>query len=90
MYTTHNVTFVILDLLLTLLSSICLYSPLFCSSINIIISFSFSTMKKHDYKVSLKDFLKLFKCLASSNIHLISRRLDLLFIALHQERKRKK
>ena len=38
--------------------------------------------------VSLKEFLKLFKCLASSGIHTVSGWLDLLFKALHQERKR--
>ena len=37
---------------------------------------------------SLKEFLKLFKCLASSGIHTVSGWLDLLFKALHQERKR--
>ena len=41
-------------------------------------------------QVSLKEFLKLFKCLASSGIHTVSRWLDLLFKALHQERKRRK
>ena len=46
-------------------------------------------MRKHTYKVSLKDFLKLFKCLASSSIHTVSGWLDLLFKALHQERKRR-
>ena len=40
--------------------------------------------------VSLKEFLKLFKCLASSDIHTVSGWLDLLFKALHQERKRRK
>ena len=40
-------------------------------------------------QVSLKEFLKLFKCLASSGIHTVSRWLDLLFKALHQERKRR-
>ena len=41
-------------------------------------------------QVSLKEFLKLFKCLASSGIHTVSGWLDLLFKALHQERKRRK
>ena len=45
-------------------------------------------MRKHTYRVSLKEFLKLFKCLASSGIHTVSRWLDLLFKALCQERKR--
>ena len=40
-------------------------------------------------QVSLKEFLKLFKCLASSGIHTVSGWLDLLFKALHQERKRR-
>ena len=39
----HNDTFVVLDVLLSLLSPICLSSPLFFFSINIIIFFSFST-----------------------------------------------
>ena len=47
-------------------------------------------MRKHTYKVSLKEFLKLFKCLASSSIHTVSRWLDLLFKALPQERKIRK
>ena len=47
-------------------------------------------MRKHTYKVSLKEFLKLFKCLASSGIHTVSGWLDLLLKALHQERKKKK
>ena len=41
-------------------------------------------------QVSLKEFLKLFKCLASSGIHTIFRWLDLLFKSLHHERKRGK
>ena len=40
--------------------------------------------------VSLNEFLKLFKCLASSGIDTISGWLDLLFKALRQERKRRK
>ena len=36
------------------------------------------------------EFLKIFKCLASSGIQTVSRWLDLLFKALHQERKRRK
>ena len=47
-------------------------------------------MRKHTYRDSLKDFLKLSKCLASSGIHTVSGWLDLLFKALHQERKRRK
>ena len=47
-------------------------------------------MRKHTYSDSLKEFLKLFKCLASSSIHTVSGWLDLLFKALHQERKRRK
>ena len=47
-------------------------------------------MRKHTYRVSLKEFLKLFKCLASSGIHTISGWLDLLSKSLHQERKRRK
>ena len=47
-------------------------------------------MRKYTYRVSLKESLKLFKCLAFSGIHTISRWLDLLFKALHQERKRRK
>ena len=38
----------------------------------------------------MKEFLKLFKCLASSGVHTVSRWLDLLFKALNQERKRRK
>ena len=45
-------------------------------------------MRKHTYKVSLKEFLKLFKCLASIGIHTVSGWLDVLFKAFHQERKR--
>ena len=40
--------------------------------------------------VLLKEFLKLFKCLASSGIHTVSGWLDLLFKALHQEGKKRK
>ena len=47
-------------------------------------------MRKHTYRISLKDFTKLFKYLASSGIHTVSGRLDLLFKTLHQERKRRK
>ena len=46
-------------------------------------------MRKHTYMDYLKEFLKLFKCLASSGIHTVSGWLDLLFKALHQERKRR-
>ena len=50
-----------------------------------------SNMYEKTYlQVSLKEFLKLFKCLASSGIHTVSSWLDLLFKALHQERKRRK
>ena len=50
-----------------------------------------SRMNERTYlQVSLKEFLKLFKCLASSVIHTVSGWLDLLFKALHQERKRRK
>ena len=49
-----------------------------------------SSMNDKTYlQVSLKEFLKLFKCLASSGIHTVSGWLDLLFKALHQERKRR-
>ena len=46
-------------------------------------------MRKHTYRLSLKEFLKPFKCLASSGIYTVFRWLDLLFKALHQERKRR-
>ena len=46
-------------------------------------------MRKHTYRVSFKEFLKLFKCLASRGIHTVSGWLDLLFKALHKERKRR-
>ena len=45
--------------------------------------------KKTSLQVSLKEFLKLLKCLASSSIHTVSGWFDLLFKALHQERKRR-
>ena len=35
---------------------------------------------------SLKEFLRLFKCVTSRGIYLIVRRLDLLFKFFHQER----
>ena len=38
----------------------------------------------------MKEFLKLFKYLASSSIHKVSEWLDLLLKALYQERKRRK
>ena len=47
-------------------------------------------MKKYTYRVPFKEFLKLFKCLASNGIYTISRLLDLLFKSLHQERMRTK
>ena len=43
--------------------------------------------RKHTCMVSLREFLKLFKYLASSSIHTISKRFDRMFKALHQERK---
>ena len=50
-----------------------------------------SSMNEKTYlQVSLKEFLKLFKCLASSGIPTVSGWLDLIFKALHQERKRRK
>ena len=50
-----------------------------------------SSMNEKTYvQVSLKEFLNLFKCLASSSIHTVSGWLDLLFKALHQEIKRRK
>ena len=48
-----------------------------------------NNMYEKTYRVSLREFLKLFKCLASSSIHTISGWLDLFFKALHQERKRR-
>ena len=42
-------------------------------------------MTKHTYKVHLKEFLKLFKCLAFRGIYMISRWLDLLFKALQKK-----
>ena len=51
---------------------------------------SSSMYEKTYLQVSLKEFLNLFKCLASSGIHTVSGWLDLLFKALHQERKRRK
>ena len=50
---------------------------------------SSSMYEKTYLQVPLKELLKLFKCLASSGIHMVSAWLDLLFKALHQERKRK-
>ena len=47
-------------------------------------------MRKHIYRFFLKEFLKLFKCLASSGIHTVSGWLDILFKALNQERRRRK
>ena len=46
-------------------------------------------MRKYTQRVSLKNFLKLFKCLASSGMHMVYRWLDLLLKALYQERKRR-
>ena len=43
-------------------------------------------IRKHTYRVSLWEFLKLFKYLASSSIHTISKIFDRLFKALHQEK----
>ena len=36
-------------------------------------------MRKHTYRVSVKELFKLFKCLASRGIHMIFRWLGLLF-----------
>ena len=44
-------------------------------------------MRKDTYITHLKEFLKLFMCLTSSVIHMISGWLGLFFNALHQERK---
>ena len=41
-------------------------------------------------QVYFKELLKLFKCLASSDMHTVSGLLNPLFKALHQERKRRK
>ena len=50
-----------------------------------------SNMYEKTYlQVPLKEFLKLFKYLASSSILMVSVWLDLLFEALHHERKRRK
>ena len=46
--------------------------------------------RKHIYRVFLKEFSNLFKCLTSNDIHTVTRWFDLLFKALHWERKRKK
>ena len=44
-----------------------------------------SSMNEKTYlQVSLKELLKLFKCLASSGIHTVFGWLDLLFKTLHQ------
>ena len=51
---------------------------------------SSSLNEKKYLQVSLKEFLKLFKCLASNGIHTVSEWLDLLFKALHQEKRRRK
>ena len=48
---------------------------------------SSSMYEKHTYKIFLREFLKLFKCLVFNNIYTVSRFLDLLFKALYQERK---
>ena len=49
-----------------------------------------SNMYEKTYlQVSFKEFLKLFKCLASSGIHTVSGWLDFLFKAPQQERKRR-
>ena len=47
-------------------------------------------MRKYTYRVPLNEFIKLFQRLASSDIHTVSRWFDLLFKAIHQERKRRK
>ena len=49
-----------------------------------------SMYKKTYFNVHLKEFSKLLKYSASSDIHMITRYSDLLFKALHQERKRRK
>ena len=50
-----------------------------------------SNMYEKTYlQISLKRFLNLFTCLASSGIHTVSGLLDLFFKALHQERKGRK
>ena len=46
-------------------------------------------MRKHTYRVILKEFLKLFNFLAFNGIHTVSRWLNLLFKDFHQERKRR-
>ena len=51
---------------------------------------SLNMYEKTYLQVSLKEFLKLFMCLASSGIYMVSGWLDLLFKSLHQERKRRK
>ena len=48
---------------------------------------SSSVYQKYSYKVHLKELLKLINCLASSDIKRISEWLDLIFKALHHERK---
>ena len=53
-------------------------------------SYHVACMRKHTYRVPLKEFFKLCKCLGSSSIHTISKWLDLIFKALHRERKRRK
>ena len=50
---------------------------------------SSSVYEKIYFQVPLKESLKLFKCLSSSGIYTSSGWLDLLFKALHQERKRR-
>ena len=51
---------------------------------------SFNMYEKTYLHVSLKEFVKLFKCLASSGIYTVSGWLDLFFKSLHQERMRRK
>ena len=53
-------------------------------------SYHLICMRKHTYRFPWRSFLKIFKCLASSGIHTVFGWLDLLFKALHQERKRRK
>ena len=50
-------------------------------------SYHLICMTKYTYRVHLKEFLKLFKCLFSSDIHTIDCWLDLLFKARHEEKK---
>ena len=55
-----------------------------------ILSYHLVCVRKHTYKVHLKEFLNLFKCLASRGIYTVSECLGLLFKAFHQERERER